>query len=82
MKKFINEFKEINKSIVKIRNIGIKFSFITCLLFTYILYFYSINPISHLAFDIGYLGVKCSLMFLVSFFIGAPAVNKIMNKPM
>lgn len=82
MKKFINEFKEINKSIVKIRNIGIKFSFITCLLFTYILYFYSINPISHLAFDIGYLGFKCSLTFLISFFIAAPAINKIMNKPM
>ena len=82
MKKFINEFKEIDKSIIKIRDIVIKFSFIICLFFTYILFLYSTNPISHLAFDIGYLGVKCSLTFLVSFFIGAPAMNKIMNKTM
>jgi len=76
MIKFINDFKDIDKSILKLMKTGFKFSFILCLIFTYILYFYAISPSSHTVFNIGYLGVKCSLMFFVSFAIGAFASDK------
>ena len=77
MKKFFNEFKEIDNSIIKIMKSGFKFSFILCIIFTYILALYTITPISHTLFDIGFLGVRCSLMFFISFFIGAIASNMI-----
>jgi len=70
------EIKDIDESIIKIMKIGFKFSFVLCLFFTYILYFYSIYPLSHITFDIGYLGVKCCLMFFVSFLVGAMASDK------
>ena len=75
MKKFFDEFKNIDNSIVKIMKSGFKFSFILCITFTYILFLYILNPISHTLFDIGFLGVKCSFMFFISFFIGAFASN-------
>ena len=77
MKKMIEEFKNIDIKIIRIMKNGFKVSFITCLMFTYILYYYTLNPITHTAFEIGILGVKCSFMFFVSFFIGAVASNKI-----
>lgn len=75
--KFFNDFKEIDSSILKVMKLGFKFSFILCLFFTYVLFLYSLNPVSHVAFDIGYLGVKCSLMFFVSFLVGALVSDKI-----
>lgn len=77
MIKIFKDFKDIDISIIKIRNSGFKLSFVLGLFFTYILYYYSLNPISHLAFDIGYLGVKCSLMLLVSFYVASMAWDKI-----
>lgn len=77
MMKFFNDFKEIDSSILKVMKLGFKFSFILCLFFTYVLFLYSLNPVSHVAFDIGYLGVKCSLMFFVSFLVGALVSDKI-----
>ena len=79
MKMFINEFKNIDESIVKIRTIGVKVSFIIGLFFTYILFLYSKNPVSQFAFDIGYSGVKLCLMFLVSFYVCSFAFNIIRN---
>ena len=79
MMRIFNEFKDIDNSIFKLMRFGFKFSFIFGLFFTYILYFYALNPVSHIAFDIGYLGVKCCLMFFVSFFVGAFVSNKIKN---
>ena len=80
MIKFLKDIKNIDYSIVKVRNLGFKFSFVLCLLFTYILFLYTLNPISHIAFDIGYLGVKASLMFFTSFFVGAISANMFKNK--
>ena len=77
MKRFFNEFKEIDNSIIKIMKSGFKFSFILCIIFTYILLLYSMNPISHTIFDIGILGIKCSITVFISFFIGALASNMI-----
>ena len=77
MKKFFNEFKDIDNSIIKIMKSGFKFSFILCIIFTYILFLYALNPISQTLFNIGFLGVKCSFMFFISFFICAIASNMI-----
>lgn len=71
------DIKDMDSSIMKIMKIGFRFSFIFGLFFTYILFLYIFNPISHVTFDIGYLGVKCSLMFFVSFLVGAMASDKI-----
>ncbi len=79
MKIFFTDFKNIDKSNVKIRTIGTKFSFILCLFFTYILFCYSIHPISQIAYSIGYLGIKLSLSLIVSFFVSSFAVDKIKN---
>ena len=73
---FFREIKDIDESIIKIMKIGFKFSFIFCLFFTYILFLYTLNPVSHVTFEIGYLGVKCGLMFFVSFLVGAMASDK------
>lgn len=77
MIKLLSEFKNIDNSIMKIMRAGFKISFILGLFFTYILFFYTINPISHTIFEIGYLGVKASLMFFVSFLVGGLASDKI-----
>lgn len=79
MIKLLSEIKNIDDSIMKIMKIGFKFSIILGLLFTYVLFFYAINPTSHVTFEIGYLGVKCSLMFFVCFLVGALASNRIKN---
>ena len=80
MKNFLDEFKNIDISIIKIMKSGFKFSFALCIIFTYILFLYTLNPISHTLFDIGFLGVKCSFMFFASFFVGAIASNKIKHE--
>lgn len=77
MRKFFDEIRNIDSSIIKIMKSGFRFSFIVCIIFTYILYLYTLNPVSHTLFEIGYLGVKCSFMFFISFFVGAVASNKI-----
>ncbi len=76
MIKLLNDIKNIDASIIKIMKLGFKFSFILGIFFTYILFLYTINPVSHVTFEIGYLGVKCSLMFFVSFLVGAIASDK------
>ena len=75
MKKIVEEIKNIDIRIIRIMKSGFKFSFVLCLIFTYVLYLYTLNPISHTFFNIGYLGVRCSFMFFVSFFIGGFASN-------
>ena len=70
------DIKDMDSSIMKIMKIGFRFSFIFGLIFTYILFLYILNPISHVTFEIGYLGVKCSIMFFVSFLVGAIASDK------
>jgi len=79
MNKFIYDFQNMNSSITTLMKSGLKFSFIFCLFFTYILYFYTFNPISHLAFEIGYLGVKCSFM-LISCFLGFAIISNKISK--
>ena len=77
MKKFIDDIKNIDTSIVKVMYYGFKFSFILCIISTYILFLYVLNPFSHILFDVGYLIFKCSLMFFVSFFFFFLATDKI-----
>lgn len=77
MKKFINEFKQIDTSIINIMKSGFKFSLILSLFASYILYFYLQNPISHTVFEIGYLTQKLALMFFVCFFAGAFVFDKV-----
>ena len=77
MMKFLSDFKKIDVSIVNIMRLGFRFSFILCIFFTYILFLYTLHSFSHVFFDIGYLGVKCSFMFFVSFFVGALVSDKI-----
>ena len=79
MKKVLKEIKIIDNKIIRIMKSGFKFSFVLCLFFTYILYLYTLNPISHTIFEIGFLGVRCSFMFFVSFFLGAITSNKIVQ---
>ena len=52
MIKFINDFKSIDVSIVRVMKNGFKFSFIVFLIATYILYLYILNPASHIAFEV------------------------------
>jgi len=70
------DIKDMDSSIMKIMKIGFRFSFVFGLIFTYILFLYTLNPVSHVTFEIGYLGIKCSLMFFVSFLVGAMASDK------
>lgn len=76
MMKIINEFKEIDISIINIMKNGFKFSLVLSLFASYILYFYIQNPISHTVFEIGYLSQKVALMFFVCFFTGAFVFDK------
>ena len=80
MKKFINDFKGIDISIMKVMKGGFKASLVLCLIATYIMYLYILNPVSHTAFDIGYSVARCGLMFFVSFLVGALARNYIINR--
>lgn len=77
MMNFFSNIKNIDNSIIRIMKSGFRFSFILCLFFTYILFLYTLNPVSHVAFAIGYLGVKCGLMFFVCFFVCAFATDQI-----
>ena len=77
MKKLISDFKDIDTTIIKVMKNGFKFAFILGLLATYILFLYMQNPVSHIAFEIGYSVVKCSLTFFVCFLVGALASDKI-----
>lgn len=70
------DIKDMDSSILKIMKIGFRFSFIIGLIFTYVLFIYTLNPVSHVTFEVGYLGVKCSIMFFVSFLVGAMASDK------
>lgn len=80
MRKLFYSLKDMDASITNLMKVGIKISFIICLLFTYILHLYIFNPFSHIAFDIGYLGVKCSFMLISCFFGIAIVANKINSK--
>ena len=80
MKKFINDFKGIDISIMKVMKGGFTASLVLCLIAAYIMYLYILNPVSHTAFDIGYSVARCGLMFFVSFLVGALASNYIINR--
>ena len=77
MKKLISDFKDIDITIIKVMKNGFKFAFVLGLLATYILFLYMQNPVSHIAFEIGYSVVKCSLTFFVCFLVGVLASDKI-----
>ena len=80
MKNFINDFKGIDISIINVMKGGFKASLVLCLIATYIMYLYVLNPVSHMAFDIGYSIARCGLMFFVSFLVGALASYYIINR--
>lgn len=80
MKKILNEFKNFDKSILKIMKSGIHFSFIFCIFATFILATYKSIHIPTL-FYIGISLFQAGLFFLVAFIIYSFIFNKMKNVP-
>ncbi len=75
--KFIDNFKSIEKDILKIMFLGFRFSFIICIISCIISLLYILNPISHIIYDSSIILFKTGLTFSVMFFICAFAIDKI-----
>ena len=69
------DIKDMDSSIMKIMKIGFRFSFVLGLFFTYILFLYILNPISHVTFEIGYLGNPWWSRFISSIVIKCTVVS-------
>lgn len=78
IKEIIHNIKKIDNKIYNIMENGIKFSFVFCLLASYILvtYFETLNPSTY---DIGFSLFKSGLFFLCTFIMCAFAFNKIIK---
>ena len=77
IKKLTNDIKTLDKTVLKIMFSGFKFSFFICILSTFILITYILNPISYIIFEAGTLLFKIGLTFAVSFFICGFVVNNL-----
>ena len=75
MKKILEELKNFDKSILKLMNSGIHFSFVFCLFATFILAIYQTVHIPNL-FYIGISLFQTSLFFLVAFIAYAFIFNR------
>lgn len=76
MKKILNEFQKMDKTILNVIKSGVHFSFIFCLLATFILITYESIQTPKL-FDIGISLFRSSLFFLVAFITYGFVFNKI-----
>lgn len=79
IKNFIKSIRNIEKNILKIMLIGLKFSLCIYILSALVLIYYNLNPISHIIYDSGLILFKTSLNFAVFFFICAFSIDKIKN---
>lgn len=77
VKKVIDNFKNIEKDILKIMVSGFKFSLIVCIISGIVSLLYILNPISHILYDSGIILFKTGLTFAASFFVCAFAMDKI-----
>jgi len=77
IKKLIDNVKNIDKKILKIMNIGFKFSFIICVISCAVSLSYILNPISHILFNSGIILFKTGLTFASAFFVCGFAMDKI-----
>ena len=75
--KLIDSIKSIDKKILKIMSLGLKFSFIICIISCMISLYYILNPISHILFNSGIILFKTGLTFASAFFICGFAMDKI-----
>ena len=78
MKKILLELKKFDKSILKTMQSGIHFSFVFCILATFVLAIYQNVHIPNL-FIVGISLFKTSLFFLVAFIAYAFAFNTLKN---
>lgn len=76
MKKIIEEFKNLDKSIFKVLKSGIHFSFIFCLFATFVLAIYKVVHVPKL-FYIGISLLQTSLFFFIAFIIYSIVFNKL-----
>ena len=77
VKKVIDNFRNIEKDIIKIMMSGFKFSLIVGIISGIVSLLYILNPISHILYDSGIILFKTGLTFAVTFFISAFAMDKI-----
>lgn len=77
VKKVIDNFKNIEKDIIKIMMSGFKFSLIVGIISGIVSLLYILNPISHILYDAGIILFKTGLTFAIAFFISAFAMDKI-----
>lgn len=77
VKKVIDNFKNIEKDIIKIMMSGFKFSLIVGIISGIVSLLYILNPISHILYDSGIILFKTGLTFAIAFFISAFAMDKI-----
>jgi len=78
MKKIIDEFNKIDKSILKVMLSGLRFSFIFCIFATFILAIYMEVHIPKL-FYIGISLFQSSLFFIVAFIAYGFIFNRLKN---
>ncbi len=76
--KLFLEIKNMNKSIKSTMLIGFKISFVICLFAIFILTLYTTYPICFIAYYVGLILFKISLLFAVTFFISAYVTNSIL----
>lgn len=80
MKKILEEFKNFDKSVLKLVKSGVHFSFIFCLFATLILATYEAVHIPNL-FYVGISLFQTSLFFLVAFIAYGFVFNRIKDMP-
>lgn len=78
MKKILEEFKNFDKTILKVMKSGIRFSFIFCLFATLILAMYQSVHTPKL-FYIGIYLFQAGLFFLIAFIIYSFIFNRVKN---
>jgi len=77
IKELIDSINNIDKKIIKIMILGLKFSFIVCVISCIISLYYILNPISHILYNSGIILFKTGLAFASAFFVCGFAVDKI-----
>jgi len=77
IKKLIDNIKNIDKNVLKIMNIGLRFSFMICIISCAVSLYYISNPISHILYNSGIILFKTGLTFASACFVCAFAMDKI-----
>lgn len=77
--KLLLEIKNMNNPIKNTMFIGFKISFVICLFAIFILTLYITYPLYFIAYDIGLILLKNSLLFAISFFVSAYVTNGILS---